>query len=46
MYGYGVKFDGRLNFPINDEWGKNVIIYGVDNSLSVLTNNRKKYPSS
>ena len=27
---------------MNEEWGKNVIIFGVDNSLSVHTDNRKK----
>ena len=41
--GYGVGFDARSQFllPIG-EWGKNVIIFCVNNSLSKHTDNRKK----
>ena len=39
--GYGIEFDSLSNVSINGEWGKNVIIFGVDNSLSMHTENRK-----
>ena len=41
---YGIRFDSRSLFIIpNFDWDKNVIIFGVDNSSSTHTNNRKKY---
>ena len=40
--GYGIGFDSCSNFSVNSEWGKNVIVSGVDHSLSVHTNKRKK----
>ena len=44
-YGYSglsIGFDTRSNFSINCEWGKIFIIFSVENSLSVYTDNRKK----
>ena len=38
---YGIGSAARSNVSINGQWGKNVIIYGEDNSSSLLTNNRK-----
>ena len=40
--GYGIGFGARSNFLINGEWGKNVVNFCVDNSLSVHANNKKK----
>ena len=37
-----IGFDSHSIVSINGEWGKNVIIFGVDNSLSMHTENRKK----
>ena len=43
--GDGIGFDARSQFLLpHCEWVKNVIS-GVDNSLSLHANNRKKYPS-
>ena len=44
MYGgYGIGFDSGSLFSIpNFDWGKNVIIFGVDMSSSVDINNKKK----
>ena len=44
MYsGYGIGFDSRSLFPLpNFDWDKNVIIFGVDVSWSVHTENKKK----
>ena len=39
--GYSIRFGTRSNFLTNGEWGKN-IIFGVDNSPSVHTDNREK----
>ena len=40
--GYGIGFDSSSLFSFqNFDW-KNVIIFGVDNSLSVHTDNKKK----
>ena len=44
-YGYschGIGFDSHSIVSINGEWGKNVIIFGVDSSSSMHTENRKK----
>ena len=40
---YGTGFDSRsfFSFP-GCAWGKNVFIFGVDNSLSMHTDNNKK----
>ena len=41
--GYGIGFDSRSIFSVpNFDWGKNVIIFGVDMSSSVHTNNKNK----
>ena len=41
--GYGIGFDAHSQFlSSNGEWGKNVIIFGVDDSSSVHVDNRKK----
>ena len=39
--GYGIVFASRLDFLINDEFAKDVIIFGVHSS-SAHTNNREK----
>ena len=39
---YDIGFDVHSNFSVNAELGRNVITFGVDNSL-VHTVNRKKY---
>ena len=41
--GYGIGFDAHSSFSVNGEWDKNFIIWSVDNSLSVHTDNRTKY---
>ena len=40
--GYSTGSDTRSNFLINGEGAKNVILFGVENSFSMHTNNRKK----
>ena len=41
--GYGIRFDACSQFLFsNDEQGKNVVIFGVDNSSSTHTDNKKK----
>ena len=41
--GHGIGFDSRSHFSIpNFDWGKNVIIFGVDMSSSVYSNNKNK----
>ena len=43
-FGYGTEFDSRSLFLIsNFDFGKNVIIYGVDNSSSTHADNKKEY---
>ena len=40
--GYGIGFTACSQYSLsNDEWGKNVAIVGVDNSLSVHADKRK-----
>ena len=41
--GYGIGVDGRQSFSLSDgsRIGKNVIIFGVDMSLSVHVGNKK-----
>ena len=42
--GYGIGFDSRSLFSYTGfGWGKNIIIFGVGNSLSVHTDNKRKY---
>ena len=45
---YGIGFDSRSLFSLpNFDWGKNVIVFGVDNSSSVhIVNNKVRYLSS
>ena len=41
--GYGIGFDACSQFSLLDcSWGKNVIIFGVDNSFFVYVHNKKK----
>ena len=41
--GYGIGFDSRSVFSVPKfDWGKNVIIFGVDMSSSVHANNKNK----
>ena len=41
--GYSIEFNARSQFLLPDgSWGKNIIIFGVDNSSSVNVDNRKK----
>ena len=39
--GYGIGFDRKTFFSIGNEIGKNVIIFGVDMSLSTTIDNKK-----
>ena len=40
--GYGIGFDARSQFSWADVcWGKNIFIFGVDNSSSVHVDNKK-----
>ena len=41
-FGYGIGFDRETSFSFGNETGKNVIIVGVDMSLSTKIDNRKK----
>ena len=46
-YGYnGWGVDLVLDFSLSNELGKNDITFGVDNSLSVHTDKKKRYPCS
>ena len=40
--GYGIGFDRKGDFSIGDEIGRNVIMFGVDMSLSSHDDNEKK----
>ena len=41
--GYGIGFDSRWIFSVrNFDWGKNVVIFGLDMSSSVHINNKGK----
>ena len=40
--GYGIRFDREGSYSIGDEIGRNVIIFGVDMSLSRHIDNKKK----
>ena len=39
--GYGIAFDGKGSWSFNDDFARNVIIFGVDSSLSSHTDNLK-----
>ena len=39
--GYGVAFDGKGSWSFNDDFARNVIIFGVDNGSSSHTDNLK-----
>ena len=40
---HGIEFESRALFSVpNSDWGKNVIIFGVDKSSSVHANNKNK----
>ena len=40
--GYGIRFDRKGSYSIDNEIGRNVIIFGVDISSSTKIDNRKK----
>ena len=40
--GYGIGFDRKGSYSIADEIGRNVVIFGVDMSLSPHIDNEKK----
>ena len=40
--GYDIGFDRETSFSFNNDFGKNVIIFGVDMSSSTKVDNRKK----
>ena len=41
--GYGIEFDSHSLYSVpNFNWGKNVVIFGVDNSSSVQIDIRRK----
>ena len=44
-YGYGIEFDARESFSLSDgsEFGKNIIMFAADMSLSGHVDDRKKY---
>ena len=39
--GYGVAFEGKDSWSFNDDFARNVIIFGVDNGSSSHTDNLK-----
>ena len=41
-FGYGIGFDRKASFSNGNDTGKNVIIFGVDMSLSSKIDDRKK----
>ena len=41
LSGYWIAFDGKLSWSFNDDFARDVIIFGVDNSSSSHTNNIK-----
>ena len=40
--GYSIGFDRKYFFSIGDEFGRNIIIFGVDMSSSPLIDKKKK----
>ena len=43
LSGYGIGFDRKGDFSVTHEVGTNVIIFGVDMSLSPHIDNKKNY---
>ena len=42
--GYGIGFDTPLQFSLpNSSWGKNIILFGVDDSSSVHIDNQTRH---
>ena len=39
--GYGTKFDSASSWSFDNDFARNVIIFDVDNSSSILSDNRK-----
>ena len=39
--GYGITFDSALSWSFDNEFARNIIIFGVDNSSSSHSDNRK-----
>ena len=39
--GYGIKFDSASSWSFDNDFARNVIIFDVDNSWSILSDNRK-----
>ena len=39
--GYGIKFDSASSWSFDNDFARNVIIFDVDNSSSILSDNRK-----
>ena len=42
LSGYGTTFDGAGEWSFDDDFTKIVVIFSVDNSASIHTNNHKK----
>ena len=42
LSGYGITFDGAGEWSFDDDFAKIVVIFSVDNSSSIHTNNHKK----
>ena len=40
--GYGIEFDRHRTFSVDNEFGKNVIIFGVDMSSSVHVDHKRR----
>ena len=41
-FGYGIGFDRKGKFSVDNKFGRNVIIYGIDMSSSVHVDNKEK----
>ena len=42
LSGYGITFDGAGEWSFDDDFAKIVVIFSVNNSSSIHTNNHKK----
>ena len=42
LFGYGIEFDRKGSYSIGDKVGRNVIVFGVDMSSSLLIDNKEK----
>ena len=40
---YGIAFDGKCPWSFNDDFARNIIIFGVDNSSASHTDNLENY---